>query len=523
MNIAELLHRQAISHPDARALISGRGRGKRTVTLGALDGEAARIAALLHRMGVGKNDVALILQPLSVELYAVLFAVIRLGAIAMFPDPAARRADIAAACAAMPPKILIASPRAHLLRFVVPAVRDIPLKLSTGTGVRGAASLTSAADFAPYPHIAPCSEKDSALVTFTSGSTGVPKGMVRTHGLLSAQHRALASVMGGASDRVDMTTLPLFVLCSLADGVPCVLPDADLKRPGTVKPGPILRQMEEHRVTRMIASPALLERLMERRNESDKAFAHLTEIFTGGGPVFPDLLQNLSVAAPEAKVSAVYGSTEAEPIAHCDSAPSGGQGLLAGAIVPELQLAILPDHFGSPIGPFAAEDFAGAQLAAERIGEIVVSGPRVVESYVDANQNSSTKFKVGNEIWHRTGDAGYRDRSGRLWLVGRCEGRIADRHGTIYPLEVEAVARAAIGACRLACVSAAGVRTLLIEGRDKGVNVEALSRALESSHIGEIRFVRRIPVDRRHNSKVDYARLRAMLAPGAARAAPEPA
>ncbi len=520
MNVAELLHRQAAARPNAPALISGRGRHTRIVGFWELDDASARVAALLRNRGLGKGDVALLLQPVSIELYVVLFALCRLGATAMFLDPSAGREHIEACCAALPPKALIASAKGHLLRALSAALRGVPIKLSTAGWVPGAHDMGRAGDSAPRRRIEPCRDEDPALVTFTSGSTGAPKGVVRSHGLLAAQHQALARAMRPRDDRIDLITLPVFVLSSLAEGVPCVLPDADLRAPGAVNPAPLLGQIVEHRVTRIIASPALCERLLARGDGCRPAFARLAEIFTGGGPVFPDLLRRLAAVAPQAAVTAVYGSTEAEPIAHLGrteisdldlAATAVGRGLPAGSVVPELRLAILPDRFGEPIGPFTPGGFAASRLPAGETGEIAVSGRHVVGGYLDARHDGQTKFTVGNETWHRTGDAGHLDATARLWLMGRCDARIVDGHGILYPLALEAAARARLGPCRVACVSVSGERTLLVEGSERHIDPEGLRADLRWARLGSVRFVEKIPVDRRHNSKIDYPGLRRML------------
>src|SRR5690606_16575575 len=94
-----------------------------------------------------------------------------------------------------------------------------------------------------------------------------------------------------------------------------VIPDADLRRVGAVSAGPILRQVERHAVTRCVASPAFFECLLGDPS-AGSALHRLQRIDTGGAPVFPRLLRRLAGTMPSAKVSAVYGSTEAEPIAH---------------------------------------------------------------------------------------------------------------------------------------------------------------------------------------------------------------
>ena len=181
MNVAELLHRHAAARPNAPALIAGSGRRTRTVSFAELDDRSARAAAFLHDRGLGKGDVALLLQPVSIELYVVLFALCRLGATAMFLDPSAGRGHIAACCAALPPKALIASPKGHVLRALCAALRRVPIKLSTAGWAPGAEDMGRAKDTAPRRRIEPCRDWDPVLVTFTSGATGAPKGVARSH------------------------------------------------------------------------------------------------------------------------------------------------------------------------------------------------------------------------------------------------------------------------------------------------------------------------------------------------------
>src|SRR5205807_2602319 len=124
-----------------------------------------------------------------------------------------------------------------------------------------------------------------------------------------------------------------------------------------------------------------------------------------------------------ADVVAVYGSTEAEPIAHISRGELTaedrysmvrGCGLLAGHPVSEINLLILADRWGEPVGPFTAEGFAAQCRPAGEPGEIVVSGGHVLPGYLHGRGDEETKFRVDGVVWHRTGDAGHRDDRGRL-------------------------------------------------------------------------------------------------------------
>src|SRR5690606_4454557 len=103
-------------------------------------------------------------------------------------------------------------------------------------------------------------------------------------------------------------------------GAESVLPDADLRRPGEIDAAPVLAQVAEHGATRIMASPAFLERLVDHPAAARGALHAVRTIVTGGGPVFPDLVDRLRQLAPAARIISVYGSTEAEPIAHVSDA-----------------------------------------------------------------------------------------------------------------------------------------------------------------------------------------------------------
>src|SRR5262249_16137341 len=229
--------------------------------------------------------------------------------------------------------------------------------------------------------------------------------------------------------------------------------------------------------------------------------------------------------APQAEIVAVYGSTEAEPIAHIArgemmaediAAMIRGRGLLAGPPVPEIRLCILRDPWGKPVGPYTAAEFEGTSAPTGEPGEMVVSGDRVLSSYWHGQGDREIKFIVDGEVWHRTGDAGYVDDTGRLWLLGRSEARIDDARGALYPFAVECAASHHDGVKRAAVVAREGRRLLVIEPSQRGPALELaeLRRSLAWAQIDEIRWLKRIPVDRRHNAKIDYPGLRRLLAVG---------
>jgi len=456
---------------------------------------------------------------MAIELYVFLIALFRIGAVGVFLDPCAGRSHIERCCELYPLKAFFGSPKAHLLRLSIPALRRIPLAFCP-RWFPGTQRVTLDATGPEESGIVPVEDSRPALITFTSGSTGQPKAAARSHGFLAAQHRALAASLGLSAGGTDLTTLPIFVLANLASGVTSVLPDADMRAPGKIDARPVLAQISRHRVKTLGASPALVARLVAECSRAGRTVAELEHIFMGGAPVFPGDLRQARKAFPRAEITAVYGSTEAEPMAEVSlSAISDGDflamerggGLLAGAPVPSLSLQVVEEQWGTPIARLDLAEFNAMCLPIDEVGEIVVSGEHVLPGYLYGAGDSETKFDVGAARWHRTGDLGRFDRSGRLWLLGRAAAKIHDARGILYPFAVECAAQQISGVSRAALMQVGGRRVLAVESSRAGAQDELL-RNLAWAELDEIRVLRSIPMDKRHNAKVDYGALAGILA-----------
>lgn len=498
--IPEILRENVRRWPDRAAIISTRHGRDRRITFVELERASGSFAARLRASGIGKGASVLVFVPMSVELYVALLGIFRIGAIATFLDPSSGRAHINSCCELLPPAALVGVWPLRLLRHFVPALARVRHVFGPPHCMGHSAEVSAS-----------CSPDDPALVTFTSGSTGRPKAAVRSHAFLVAQHVALESSIALEPGEVDLTTLPIFVLANLASGITSVLPSGKISNPGFVKPGPISRQIQRLQTTRTGGSPAFYQLLAERPGTLSK----FRKIYTGGAPVFPRLLQQLQKCAPEADVVAVYGSTEAEPIAHISfreiepadlDAMCNGRGLLSGTPIPQIELRIIADQWGKPVE-------SSDPLPPEEIGEIIVTGDHVLKGYLHGQGDEETKIKMGDKVWHRTGDAGYLDGRGRLWLMGRCSAKVLDRHGLLYPFAVECVAMTIDSIRRAAFVTLAGRRLLVVEGSTRLTSdkIAELRQKISWARLDEIRPVARIPVDARHNSKVNYPALNKML------------
>jgi len=517
MNIAQILLEQADVRPDAPAIIDRAHAVDHAMTFAELNSASGRAARLLSDLGLAAGDAALILQPMSAALYVTLLALFRIGMVAMFIDPSAGRKQIDRCLAIHPPKALIASGKAHLLRLVSPGLRRIPCKLSFSHFVPGAISWQRSDNLSPLTDCCPCTANTPALMTFTSGSTGAPKAAVRSHGFLIEQHRVLARTLEHQPGTCDLTTLPIFVLANLASGITSLIPAADLRYPGTIDPRPVLDQIDRWKPVTSAASPAFFERLCDGCSDRKRTVTGFQRIFTGGAPVFPDQIDHFGRFFSGARIITVYGSTEAEPIAHISrdeltdadrKAMTGGKGLLAGKPVAEIKTRVIRADWGRPIEPMDSAAFEKICLGPEAAGEIVVSGRHVLPGYLNGVGDEETKFRVDGTIWHRTGDDGVWDQDGRLWLLGRAGAVIKDKHGSLYPFSVECAARSDPDVKVAALIGKNGRRILLVQTRETArINTQKLSDMLAWAQLDEIRQIERIPLDRRHNAKVDYTKL----------------
>ena len=516
MNIASLLHHQAKVRGQAIAMIDTYRGHQRMTSFWDFEQHTAKMARFLSKAGLRPGQAVLIFQPMSLELYVLLGAIFRLGLVAVFIDPSAGRQHLNRCCELYQVNALIATSKAHLLRLVSPQLRRIPLKFSLGWTLPWTRPLELYQKESPLEEIMQLAPETPALMTFTSGSTSTPKAAVRTHSFLLAQHQALARSLDLKPGDIDVSTLPIFVLANLASGMCSLIPKANLRSPGRIRPEPVFKQINDSGATRLSASPAFVGRLADYRDATGKTLNRLEKIYTGGAPVFPQALESFQSLAPNAQVYAVYGSTEAEPIAHVgwhDISPQDiedmkqGQGLLAGQISPDISLQILENQWGTPLGNMTEQAFTNLSCSIGQIGEIVVSGNHVLSGYLHGQGDQESKFRVLNRLWHRTGDLGYIDHHHRLWLLGRCAALIKDHKGLLYPFAVECAAQQIKGIRRSAVLNHQEKRLLVVEPlSNHHLDLEEIKQKLAWAALDQITQMT-LPVDKRHNAKIDYPSL----------------
>lgn len=472
----DLIKAQADVRPDALAIVAE----TQSLTFSSLIDRAEKTAAYWHARGIKSGDRVLLLVPLSPALFVHFLAIMRLGAVVVVVDPAQSLSMIRKAVEAVRPDAFIGVIKAHFLRLW-PEFRAIPKAFVAREGQSGPFAM----------HDGP-SPDDAALISFTSGSTGRPKTIVRTHRFLLLAHERVREVLRPVAGERELSTLPSFIVSNLAEGVTSILPLKGYARPHTMDAAKMVAFAKGHRVNRLLAAPAFLQKWLSISGALDG----INCVFTGGGPVFPNLMQRFQSLAPHARLCMVYGSSEAEPIAHNDlsdismddfAAMSKGAGLLAGTPDPHVLVRL--------------------KEAKNGIGEICVAGDHVVKSYADSADNAGTKFNEDGKIWHRTGDAGYWDDKGRLWLMGRTSAKQKIGSQTLWPFALEAAAMSDphITGAGLVVIDGQAILAVTVNG---DVDLEVLKRRLG---LDAVLRLKNLPLDRRHHSKVLYPELRQIV------------
>lgn len=488
--------------PNKSAIVDG----SRSITFGEFETLVRRWAARLESRGVGRGDSVLVYVPPSIQLYAILLAIWWRGGVAVFADAWTTRHRLAEVGARIEPTLFIGVPRSLVLLGRIPAIRAIPREI-----LWPLRRLPSAVDASTPVDVDP---GDSALVTFTTGSSGMPKGADRTHRMLIAQHEALGDALGPIPEGPDLVTLPMFALHALAQGRTCLLAPINHARPAEYSPRRMIRLIQRRRPACMAASPAVYQTLIDHCIRHRIKLERPIHLHVGGAAVMPRLMWRLRRVFPSAVTKAVYGATEAEPIAIMDGDGLArlkgdlpvGQGLPAGFPWRGTDVRIIParrPHFLR----FTPQEWEDIQLSPGEVGEICVAGDHVLTGYHRQAGTHPAKIIVGDRIWHRTGDAGCIHEDGSLELHGPIAQSFDWRGSRWYPFPIEVQLDALPHVRKSTIVMSSSGPTVCLETDGRG------SRRRFERALGELGlpdwpiWLGRIPRDSRHQSKIDLARL----------------
>ena len=535
VNIASHLPDMAAKQPDTAAVIlpgGSDGQGGLSFeqfNFKQLDERSDVIAAGLESIGIRRGvRTALMVTP-SLDFFALTFALFKTGAVPVFVDPGIGLKNLGACLGEAEPEAFIGIPKAHVAR-VLKGWSKSTLKILVTVGARlfwGGVTLKSViargqavADY----KMARTKAEEVAAILFTSGSTGIPKGVVYTHGTFADQVEKIRRIYDIQPGEIDLPTFPLFALFAPALGMTAVIPQMDFTKPGSVDPRNIIEPIQFFKATTMFGSPALVNRVGRYGEANGVELPTLKRVISAGAPVPPIVLERFSkMLSDAAQIVTPYGATECLPVASIGSreiisdtqfATREGRGVCVGQPLADLDVRIIRIT-DDPI----AEWSDGLILPNGEIGEIVVQGANATREYY--NRESSTrlaKIRGGSDgaFWHRMGDVGYLDDTGRLWMCGRKSHRVITGEGTLYTIPCEAIFNNHPEVFRSALVGVERAGTtepvVCIEleaetpaGQRDRIRKELLELGAASDltkSIETILFHPKFPVDIRHNAKI---------------------
>lgn len=413
---------QARGHGEA--LVSPDGR----FTWAELEAQVAVIAAGLRSQGIGCGDRVLLLMGNRAEFVIAFFALVRLGAIAV---PVSGRSSlpevsyVAQQCGA-----IAVLTEAEFLPLVPDLVEAPMLRL------RIALELDTRADWLSWAALhgdhlsmgsdraAPVDEEDTAVILYTSGTTGRPKGAELTH--LGIVHSTMhyASCMGlGALDR-SLVAVPLSHVTGLiAQLCTMALVHGTVILMGAFKAASLLPKASSERMTHTVMVPTMYQLCLMQADVAAHDLSHWRIGAYGGAPMVPATIAAIAKAWPRLRLMNAYGATET-------TSPA--------TIMPPSDTAKRPDSVGRavPCAELQVVDSNGQALPSGAIGEIWIRGPMVVKAYW--NDPSATAQAISNGFW-RSGDIGSIDSEGYVQVLDRIKDVIIRGGYKVYSSEVEAV------------------------------------------------------------------------------------
>ncbi|MFM9986502.1 MAG: AMP-binding protein [Flavobacteriales bacterium] len=510
-NIVSLFHESAARFPERMAIADKNGQ----ISFAQLQKRIINCAEHFQKKGLKPGDRVLVFVPMSIDLYVQVLALYHIGCTAVFLDEWVSIKRLTVCCEIAKCRGFIGIPLARFIGFFVGAIRAIPLHFKSDTS-RFDKALTAKMS---NPLVID-SNSETALITFTTGSTGTPKAAKRTHDFLRAQFDALIEKIQPAADDVDMPVLPIILMINLGCGIPSVIANWKSGKPEKMNPDIIWQQINTYGVNRITSSPYFLKRIAESANSKKADTGFMRKLFTGGAPVYPKDAAIITRGFGHARFEIVYGSTEAEPISAIDGNTLSQQlslmddgGLLVGKPYHrcEVKIIIWKDE---SIACSNSDQLNQLELPQGQIGEIIVHGDHVLREYFNNDEALKRNKIMWDDIcWHRTGDSGFLNDKGELLLTGRAanlfvhEGKLVAPF--IYEYELQQIEGVEIGTL-LQLKKEIHYFIELKSGANRQ-NVEMAIKAMWPAP-DKVHVLDKMPRDKRHHSKIEYGVLRIMRA-----------
>ena len=425
MNLAEFLEASALHHPDKTAI---RHEGSR-ITYRELDLATNRIANGLTDLGLSYGDRCMVMMPNSITYVSLYYALAKMGVEILPVNFLFRSHELSHIFKDAAPKAFIgAGDYLTEISGVFKETGPPPMRLSLdpppGEEFEDLKSCYSGREtFSIYP----TRTDDTLNILYTSGTTGVPKGVMLTHGNLAINAKILAGMRGVIEpDTVIIGTLPLFHIY----GITSVM-NVSMYLGLTVElfthfePEPVIRVTEEEERTIFFGVPTMINRMIQVAGEHPPKRASLKFCISGGASLPVEFLRRFEDLF-STNIHEGYGLTEC-PV--CVENPYGR--------------ATKPGSIGLPIPEFSAKivDDAGNSLPPGEIGELLIKGPGVMKGYLNRPDATEETIEDG---WLHTGDIARMDEDLYIYIVDRKKDLVIRGGYNVYPREIEEVSEAAV-------------------------------------------------------------------------------
>lgn len=522
----ETPHKIAVSAPKNQ-----KSRHYEDLTFQQLDERSNSFAKELQKLGLKKDDRVLVFVKPSLNFSVVTFALFRAGLVPIFIDPGMGKKNLLKAITQIKPVGLIAEPEVHFLRLLYnSAFKSVCYFVTTGNLTWGnMLSLKRIPKTTPSDEVMiERSSEDTAAILFTSGGTGIPKGVRYTHKIFNSQIKKLKTMFNLNSNEIDLPGFPLFSLFTISMGMKSAIPAMDPSKPARCNPKLLVQNILDHQATFVAGSPAIWERVGTYCLENNITLPSVKYLVMFGAPVSISLHQKLKKVIICGDTYTPYGATECLPVSNISGDVVlnkmtkkilSGFGTCVGQPVPDTIIKIAPITDSPLVNEF---DFEWHQK--NQLGEICVYSDTVTPEYIDMPiKTKEAKIKaIAGGIWHRMGDLGYIDNDGLLWFCGRKSHRIYYENSIIpcVPQENIFLSHPLIEKCAYVgptinnkitpSLVIKPKRSLRKKESDK-LKKEVLNLSSskgQSIPIKKIYYHESFPVDVRHNIKIDRLKIK---------------
>ncbi|MEE2760006.1 MAG: AMP-binding protein [Pseudomonadota bacterium] len=424
MRLEIILAAHAESKPGKTAIICD----SQAVTYGSLHASVAQMASALAARGIAQGDVVVFYLPSGIEFVQMLYAVYTLGAVAVPVTTRLSESELTYICKDSTPKVLVFdAAESGKIRGLLAQLSDRVL-ISVGGDVPGAAnfSVLLKTPARPLPRLS--TVKDDCMIMYTSGTTGKPKGAIVTHANIIIQHCYLNAVDWGISgkDRYLVVT-PLTHRTGFARLSNSLCLGGTIVVLGKFDPELALEAIEKEKITVFGMVPTIARIMLPYIEENPTRCASLQRI-TATGEAFPvSLKKRLIAALPDLKLYTFFAQTEAGGLTSLSHEEQFTHPKSVGRPSPGVEVRIVDDE--------------GTEVAAGVVGELTVRVGEpgryiVMRGYYNRPEETAEVFKEG---WLHTGDLGYLDDDGYLYIADRKKDMIISGGFNIFSKEVEQV------------------------------------------------------------------------------------